>query len=278
MRKEIKMQSDIKRLNLKAGMVDSHFHLHHMINRGLKGFDIIEHCFAEGLEYAVDIGINAENFAYRIETASRYPGLYTAHGFYPSQCVSDNIDAALEYLAECLKKDPKAVALGEIGLDFFHDYGSEDLQADLLKKQLILADELDLPVIIHSRDAEELTVEILSEYSPKRRGIIHCFSYGSETAAKLASMGYYISFAGNMTYKKAPGLREALTAVPPEKLLLETDAPYLSPEGVRHKLNHPGYIGYTYEKAAEQLGMGLDDLIDRVRKNFLDVFAINHRE
>jgi TatD DNase family protein len=167
------MQPDIKRLNLSKGMVDSHFHLYHMLYREMKAFDIIEHCFSKGLEYAVDIGINADNFKARIETAEKFSGLYTAHGYYPSECVNPDIEEKLSFLSDCLTIDPKAVALGEIGLDFFHDYGTAQQQRELFRKQLLLADKLNLPVIIHSREAEMETLEVLKEFSPAQKGIIH---------------------------------------------------------------------------------------------------------
>jgi len=273
--KREKMQTDIKRLNLKPGMIDSHFHLYHMKNREMKAFEIIDHCFQNGLEYALDIGINSDNFEARIKSAENYPGLYTAHGYYPSECVNPDIDIKLAFLAECLQKDSKAIALGEIGLDFFHDYGTGEQQRELLRKQLILADQLDLPVIIHSREAEAATLEILAEYSPARRGIIHCFSYSPETALKFVEMGYYISFAGNLTYKKSDLIKKAAVSVPIERILVETDAPYLSPEGVRHKKNHPGYIGYTYSYMSELRGIPLETLVSRVKSNFMELFRLS---
>lgn len=257
-------------------MVDSHFHLYHMQKREMKAFDIIKYCFENGLDRAVDIGINSDNFEARIKTAGEYPGLYTAHGYYPSECVNPDIDEKLEYLEECLVRDPKAVALGEIGLDYFHDYGSPQQQKELLKKQLLLADKLDFPVIIHSRDAEDDTLEILSKFTPKGGGIIHCFSYSPETALRFVELGYFISFAGNMTYKKSDLIQEAAAAVPFDRLLLETDAPYLSPDGVRHKKNHPGYIGYTYEFAAKLRNISLEELIPAVSRNFTSVFGLDN--
>ncbi len=269
------MQDDIKRLNLENGMVDSHFHLYHMLKREMKAFDIIGRCFSSGLKYALDIGINSDNFEARIRTAELYPGLYTAHGYYPSECVNPEIDEKLKYLADCLGRDKKAVALGEIGLDFFHNYGTEAQQRDLLEKQLSLAEKLDLPVVIHSRDAEGATLEMLMEFSPPRKGIIHCFSYSAETAMKFVEMGYYISFAGNLTYKKSDLIQQAAAAVPLERLLLETDAPYLSPDGVRHKKNHPGYIGYTYSFMSRIRDIPLEQLIPAVQTNFKSLFKIS---
>ncbi|HAK44412.1 MAG TPA: hydrolase TatD [Spirochaeta sp.] len=253
---------------LKENMLDSHFHLFHMKEREMDYMNIIKDCFDSGLTYALDIGINPDNFDVRIKTAAGLDGLYTAHGYYPSQCTSENLDSELEYLEICLEKDPKAIAVGEMGLDFFHDYGNAELQSVLVKKQIEIANRLSLPVIIHSRNAEKETIELLSENSPDAGGIIHCFSYSPAAAAEFIDMGFYISFAGNVTYKKAELIQEAAKSVPLDRLLLETDAPYLSPRKVRGKKNHPGFIAYTYQYMAELRQIPLEMLIDAVKTNF----------
>ena len=179
------MNSELTKTFLKSGMIDSHFHLFHMKKRDMDHIEIFQHCIENGLEYAVDIGINHNNFEERIITAADYPQLYTAHGYYPSECENENLDNLLEYLEECLKKDKKAVALGEIGFDFFHNYGNKIKQAKLFRKQLDLANRLNLPVIIHSRDAEAETLELLTELKPNAGGIIHCFSYSEVTSIEV---------------------------------------------------------------------------------------------
>lgn len=259
---------------LQKNMIDSHFHLYHMKNRNMDE-NIIQNCFDEGLAYALDIGINSDNFESRIEAASKFRQLYTAHGYYPSQCSSENLETELDYLESCLKKDEKAIAVGEMGLDFFHSYGTPELQTELAKREIEIANRLSLPIIIHSREAEAETLALLEENPSEAGGIIHCFSYKSETAAKFIEMGYYISFAGNLTYKKAELIQEAAKSVPLNRLLLETDAPYLSPQKVRSKKNHPGYIGYTYEFAAELRQITLEQLIEAVKENFEELFNIN---
>ena len=268
------MQAFQDKICLAEGMTDSHFHLYHMKNRGMPYLDIIKYCFDSGLEFGVDIGINPDNFKERIETASGFSGLYTAHGYYPSMCTADNLDVLLEFLETTVKSDPKAVAIGEMGFDFYHDYGSAEQQRNLFSSQIDLADRLSLPVIVHSRDAETETLDLLSSRTPSAGGIIHCFSYSAETALKLTDLGFYISFAGNLTYKKAELLKEAIKSVPLNRLLIETDAPYLSPQKVRSRKNHPGYIGYTYMHAAELLDMPLEKLVLSVNENFRNLFNI----
>ena len=260
---------------LEKDMIDSHFHLFHMKKLGMDYMNIIKTCFEDGLTYAVDIGINPDNFKDRTKTAAGIRGLYTAHGYYPSQCTSDNLDYELEYLETCLVNDSKAVAVGEMGFDFYHDYGTPELQAGLIKKQIKIAERLKLPVIIHSRDAEQETLDLLKQYTPSAGGIIHCFSYTPETARKFIDMGFYISFAGNVTYKKAETIQAAAGVVPLNRLLIETDAPYLSPQKVRHKKNHPGHIGYTYDFIAGLRDMELQTLISAVKDNFMNLFGIS---
>ena len=255
-------------------MIDSHFHLFHMKKRGMDYINMIKSCFDEGLSYAVDIGITPENFAVRTETASSIPGLYTAHGFYPSRCTSADLEAELEILEATLDSDPKAIAVGEMGIDLFHDYGTVEQQRELVRKQITIANRLNLPVIIHSRDAETETLELLTVERVNAGGIIHCYSYSTETAERFIELGYYISFAGNVTYKKTELLREAAQSVPLNRLLIETDAPYLSPQKVRSKLNYPGFIGHTYENIAELRGIPLEELITAVKTNFETLFNL----
>lgn len=268
------MQNDIDKINLKNGMIDSHFHLFHMKTVGMNYIDIIKYCLENNLEAAVDIGINADNFEERIKTAAELPGIYTAHGFYPSECIADDLEEKTAFLEECLVKDKKAVALGEIGYDFFHDYGSEELQTRLFQRQITIADKLKLPIIVHSRDAEKQTLNILSSENPSSGGIIHCFSYSAQTAHKFIDMGFYISFAGNVTYKNSELIQQAAREVPLNRILIETDAPYLSPRKVRNKKNHPGYIGYTYDTVAELKNISTEELIFSVNENFKKVFKI----
>ncbi len=268
------MQNKNSKINLRNGIIDSHFHLFHMKKRGMNHLEIIEQCFDSGLEYALDIGINPENFQERIKTALKYPGLYTAHGYYPSECTSKELDSSLAYLESCLSNDSKALALGEIGFDFFHEYGNKSLQEALLRDQLKIADKLDLPVIIHSRDAEAETLQILANETPSRGGIIHCFSYSAETALKFIDMGFYISFAGNLTYKKSKTIQQAAALIPVDRILLETDAPYLSPQKVRGLMNHPGYIGYTYDCLAEIKNINIEELIPVINNNFKTLFRL----
>jgi TatD DNase family protein len=258
-------------------MVDSHFHTLHMIARDLPGEEILEECFAAGMSYGLDVGIVAETFARRAELASRFSRLYLASGFYPSACEDPRWRDKLPLLEDHLIQTPRAAALGEIGLDFNRMYGTRESQKEVMAAQIELANRLGLPVIIHSRDAAMETLELLHRYTPLKGGILHCFSYGPEWVDRFAELDLYFSFAGNITYKKSPEIREAVKQVPPDRLLVETDAPYLSPQPVRHKINHPGLIGYTYEAVARETERSLEELITLVNDNFVGFLSLSGR-
>lgn len=268
------LNDDLKKINLSEGMLDSHTHLFHMKKNGMDYRSIISHCFENGLEFAVDIGINPDNFEERIKFAAELDGLYTSHGYYPSDCTAENIDELLRLLEQTLSADKKAIAVGEMGLDFYHNYGPYELQAVLVKRQIKIADNFGKPIVIHSRDAENETIELLSDCPPENGGIIHCFSYSPSAAIKFVEMGFYISFAGNVTYKNAEQIQAAAAQVPLDRLLLETDAPYLSPQKVRGRKNHSGYIGYTYDFVSELRGIPVNSLITAVNENFRRLFRL----
>lgn len=253
---------------LNEGMIDSHFHLLHMINKGLDGEALLKEAYSRGFVSGMEIGVVPETFERRISIVKSFPDLYMASGLYPSYCEKVGWKDDLDLLETHLKSSDRIAALGEIGLDYYHKYGTKEVQQELLGLQLEMANRLELPVVIHCRDAEEDVLSCLKQTSPEKGGIMHCFSSGPEWVEPFLKLGFYISFAGNVTYKKAGELRDSAAAVPPDRLLVETDAPYLSPQPVRGKLNHPGYIGHTYEVLAETRGVELDRLISVIRQNF----------
>jgi len=163
-------------------------------------------------------------------------------------------------------------AIGEIGLDWHWNYGTKKQQMELFEAQIQLADKYKLPVLIHNREADQDILNILKQNSLNSRGILHCFSSDYETAVKLIDMGLYISFAGNVSYKKNSVLREVASKIPVESILLETDSPYLSPQQVRGKPNHPGHIAYTYETVADCQNIPLKEFINSIKNNFKSLF------
>ncbi|MCK5199212.1 MAG: TatD family hydrolase, partial [Spirochaetales bacterium] len=162
--------------------------------------------------------------------------------------------------------------IGEIGLDWNWNYGTKKLQIELFEAQIELANKYKLPILIHNREADKEVIETLKTTPPSSGGIVHCFSSDYQAAVNFLDLGLSISFAGNATYKKNSNLREVAAQIPEESIFVETDSPYLSPQKVRGKLNHPGHIGFIYETIAECRKMAIDELIISVKDNFLKLF------
>ncbi|MGZ3534872.1 MAG: TatD family hydrolase, partial [Thermodesulfobacteriota bacterium] len=175
-----------------------------------------------------------------------------------------------------LCRDKKVRALGEMGLDFFRDLSPRDTQLKRFREQIGLAKKLGLPIVVHDREAHQETLEILkSENAEECRGIIHCFSGDYEMAKICIGMGFYISIPGTITFKNAEGLREIVKKIPLESLLVETDAPFLTPEPFRGKRNEPGYVRYTAQKLAEIKKISFEKVAEVTSGNALRVYGIN---
>ena len=200
--------------------------------------------------------------------AEKYDFIYAAVGIHPQEISKgENAD---EIKALCSHK--KCVAIGEIGLDYYWEKDKAEEQKALFKKQIIIAKELDLPIIVHDRDAHEDTLNILKAYKPK--GVVHCFSGSVEMAKEILKLGMYIGIGGVITFKNAKKLPDVASIVPNDKLLIETDCPYLAPEPYRGRLCHSGYIPLTAAKLAEIRGVSAEDILKLTAKNAKTLFAI----
>ncbi|WP_024860859.1 TatD family hydrolase [Ruminococcus flavefaciens] len=204
--------------------------------------------------------------------SQKYGYVYAAAGVHP-ESVDETTDGYLDSLREMIAANNKIKAVGEIGLDYHYDGYDRDLQIRFFREQLAFANELDMPVIVHSRDAVEDTVDILSEYRPK--GVVHCFSGSAETAKEILKLGMYIGFTGVLTFKNAKKALKALAEVPMDKLLMETDCPYMAPEPFRGRRCDSSMIAYTAAKAAEIKGVSVQELIDITCKNGMTMYGIN---
>ncbi|HVF31380.1 MAG TPA: TatD family hydrolase [Pyrinomonadaceae bacterium] len=212
-----------------------------------------------------------------VEVADRYDDVYASIGVHPHDA-SLYDDAAEAHLIALVKSSNKVIAWGEIGLDFYYDHSPRDVQRDVFRRQICTARELGLPIIVHSRDADDETVEILRDecsFDNFRGGIMHCFGGTPSMAQALMEIGFLISFAGNVTFKKAENLREAARVVPLDKLLVETDCPFLTPEPNRGKRNEPAYVAHTACYLADMYGVELDVLARRTTQNFQDFFGMD---
>jgi TatD DNase family protein len=257
-----------KHVHVVPGSVDSHFHLAVMEEKELPVAEIMDRSFADGLRYALDIATRPDDLKHRRSLAAGRPGILHTVGVHPSGTGQVDPDAALPQI-ESLLGEPDVVALGEIGLDWHWNFGSPQEQKRLFIAQLELARRRDTPVIIHNRDAEADIYDIVSEHRPPANSIMHCFSADAAYARRFLDLGFLISFAGNVTFKKrAEHIQEAARIVPLDRMLLETDSAFLAPEPARGRPNHPGYVGHVYEFVARQRGIAVEDLSERVRSNF----------
>lgn len=216
----------------------------------------------------IDCGCDYPSSLLALELSHNYDFVFAAIGVHP-EAVNDVTQEDFQKL-RLLYDDKKVVAVGEIGLDYHYDDLPRDKQKDIFKRQLELANELDLPVIIHSRDAHEDTLNILKEYKPK--GVLHCFSGSVETAKEILKLGMYIGLGGAVTFKNARKALEVAKIVPFDRLLLETDCPYMAPVPMRGKRCDSSMIAYTARLLAQIRGEETQELIDQCRKNAFELF------
>jgi TatD DNase family protein len=210
---------------------------------------LIRHAEDVGVTRIVAVGTGIESCRATLRLAHKHDGVYAALGIHPHQAGSEEA-THLPELRELLRDD-RAVALGETGLDFYRDYAPHDAQIELFERHLALAEELEKPVVIHTREADEATARALDRFGGTV--VLHCFSSPGLLPVAL-ERGYYVSFAGNVTFPKAAELRAAAAAVPADRILAETDTPYLAPQPVRGRENEPAHVVYTLATLAEVRG------------------------
>lgn len=259
-------------------LVDSHCHIDG------EQFDadreeVIQRAQEAGVAAMLNIGTgspNSDSFEKTIELAETHENIFASVGIHPHDA-KEYDHKAEEKLINLVKSSRKVIAWGEIGLDFYYDHSPRKIQEEVFRRQIRVARELDLPIIIHSRDADRETVEILTaecDFPEFRGGIMHCFGGSGEMAEGLMKIGFLISFAGNVTFNKAENLRDAARVVPLEKLLIETDCPYLAPIPMRGKRNEPGFVRHTAEFLADFYGVEPEKLAKQTTENFLKFFKI----
>jgi TatD DNase family protein len=271
-------------------MIDTHAHLSMLAQRGIDAeAKLIELFGSSGpdapsagkLRGIIDISLNPGDLPARINAFSRFSRVRFASGLWPHALSIQRRSELVPALENDIRASPPGLvcALGEFGLD--HHWNGEDHEGspdldgerELMEMQLELARRLRLPVVIHSRDAPKETAEILGRFADIR-GVIHCFSYTQAEAAAFLNMGYFISFAGNLTYKNAGALRDACRAVPGGRLLLETDCPYLAPVPFRGKPADPGMVEENYKLAAELRGTSVEALAEQIAANVKELFGV----
>lgn len=225
---------------------------------------------AMGVSYVTNVGSNMQSSKNSLELAEKYDFIYATVGVHPHSA-KDMTENDLIQLAKWVT-NKKVVAIGEIGLDYYYDYSPRELQQEWFRRQLELAQSLDFPVCIHDRDAHSDCLNILSEYNVK--GIFHCFSGSVEMARQVLNMGFYLSFGGPLTYKNARKTVEAAEYAPFDRILIETDCPYLSPDGHRGERNNPAYVRITAQKLADIKGVSLEEIAEITTDNAKKVYRI----
>ena len=253
-------------------MIDTHAHLEMTQFDGDRE-DVIKRAVNSDVSLIIDVGSDLKGSRTALELAHRYDFIYASAGIHPHEVKEVTPDTYKEI--KKLLSDPKVVAVGEIGLDYYKDYSPYDIQKREFINQIRLAREFKKPVIVHSRDSRDDMLKILKdENASEMGGIMHCFSGDEEMAKICMNMGFYISFAGPITYPNADRLRKVVKSIPINRLLIETDCPYLAPQQVRGKRNEPAYVRHVAEKAAEIKGLSLEDVERVIRLNVHNLFGI----
>ena len=221
--------------------------------------------------YVVNVGADIESSQASIKLANRYDFIYASVGVHPHYAKSLDENGVTKL--ESLCSNSKVVAFGEIGLDFYRDISPRDVQRHWFKKQLELSHRLELPVIIHSRDAAAETFDIIKS-SNVRKGVIHCYSGSAQMALDYIEMGFYIGVCGVITYDNARKLVEVVKTIPLEHILIETDAPYLAPIPYRGKRNNSVYLKFIAEKISEIKDISIQNVADTIYQNSLQMYSI----
>ena len=263
---------DSKLTDLTLSIIDTHAHL------DMKEFDadreaVIARAIEAGVNTILTVGTDVKSSEKAIALAEKHPQIYAAVGIHPHESTTVQ-KADIAQITE-LAKHPKVVALGEMGLDFYRNYAPREQQFQALKWQLELASELYLPIIIHARQAVKEIIEILSDWVKKSHaeppGVIHCFSENAPTARKYLEMGFFLAFGGYVSYPNSR-VPEVIKTVPQDRLLVETDCPYLPPQKYRGKRNEPFYIKLTVETLSSILGMSAEAVARQTTENAKRLF------
>lgn len=251
-------------------LVDTHCHL------DFTQFDadrdaVIQRAADAGVNYLVNIGATLGSSTAACELAAKYSQVYAGVGVHPHD--ADGFDQNAEDKLRELALRNKVVAIGETGLDFYRNLSSEENQLAAFNRQIQLAKDLKLPLVIHSRQAEEQVMQVLKTAMPVK-AVIHCFSGDEIFLRGCLGLGFFISFTCNITYKKAQGLRDMVSLTPLDRLMLETDAPYLSPEGFRGKRNEPMQVKLLAEAVSLIKGVSVDEIAEKTTKNAKEFFKL----
>jgi len=232
---------------------------------------VVANAAAAGVARMITVSSTPDDSENAIRLAERYENIWTTTGIHPHS-VADVGRDAIARVAD-LAERPKVVALGETGLDYYYDNSPRDVQREVFRRQLALAKKVDLPVIVHTRDADGDTEELLKQVAPTR-GVLHCFTSSDKLAEFAVSIGFFISFSGIVTFPNAKALAEIARRIPTDRILVETDCPYLAPVPHRGKRNEPSFVADTARFVAGLRGISVDELAAQTSANFDRLFAL----
>ena len=259
-------------------LFDSHAHLDD------ERFDedreqIIEEIHKE-VENFISAGYNIEGSKKAVELSKKYEFIYATVGISPNDIpqTEQKLWIMLEEITKLCKENKKIVAVGEIGLDYYWSQENKELQRKAFIEQIKIANELKLPIVIHSRDAVMDTLEILKQNPVEKRGVFHCCQHNRELVKEALKLGFYISFAGPVTFKNAKNANEIIEMVPNNKILIETDSPYLAPEPVRGTRNNPINVKYIANKISEVKNIPVEEVAEITNNNARELFNIKKRQ
>ena len=237
--------------------------------------EIIQKMYDEGVTKIISAGYNLESSKYASKLTSEYDFIYTTCGISPNDIPEGEKEFYKELIEiKELTKNEKCVAIGEIGLDYYWNKENKEYQKRAFIEQINLANEVDLPIVIHSRDAISDTLEILKNNKVNRKGVFHCCMLNRELVKEALKLGFYISFAGPVTFKNSKNAQEIIKMVPNERFFIETDSPYLSPEPNRGKRNDSRNLKYIVEKIAKEKDIDIEKVADISYKNAVEFFRI----
>jgi len=254
-----------------AVLIDTHAHLD--FPHFEKDFSsVLKRAKETGVEAIVNVGTDEQSSRKAVELGKGYPMISASVGVHPHNAASVS-HRWLDCLEELAEMDT-VLAIGETGLDYYRNLAPRDKQEELFRAQIRLACRVDKPIIVHSREAHAHTLQILREERlPSRAGVMHCFSGAQKMLEAFLNLGFYISLAGPLTYPRSHDLRSLLKYIPRERLLLETDSPYLPPQAFRGKRNEPSFIKLTYERAAMEMEVDLDQFAKQVYLNAVRFYS-----
>ena len=254
-------------------LIDTHAHLDypHLADQ-LE--DVLQRADEAGVKNIITIGVKLSTSARPKAIAEAHENIWCSVGIHPHEAENEPLSCDVDAIRQAADH-PKCVAIGEAGLDYFYDNAPREKQALSLRAQITVARELDLPIIIHARDADSDMADILEDEYKKGayRGVLHCFSSGAELAQRALAIGFYVSFSGILTFKSATALQEIAQSVPQDRLLVETDAPFLAPVPMRGKKNEPAYTSYTAAFLAELRGLSVEEIAQITTDNAQRLFS-----